>query len=40
VEHQGFEVPFRVVYDGPAGVFSVISCPEDGMDGRHIQVLE
>ena len=32
-EHEGFEVPFGVVFDGSSGSFCVEVFPECGMDG-------
>ena len=31
-EHQGFQVPFGVVFDGSAWAVFVEVCPEDGLD--------
>ncbi len=31
-EHEGFEVPFGLVFDGSSGSFGVKVFPEDGVD--------
>ena len=31
-EHEGFEVPFGIIFDGSSGSFCVEVFPEDGVD--------